>query len=1398
MSFLYSKNWKKGFKVSVVSMLLLSTFMSSIGSERVSAASSPVPGGTGLEPVLWLKADSDADTVEGLLTDWKDQSANEVGFDLVIPSGKTAPSYNPGGINFNPSVAFNNPAGGGHYNSSVKFVGDKPITFQSGYAVYVFKSGGALVGATEPTGTNGVIIMGGYGDNFTTGNGVHSIFDYYNPVDRSRAQIVNFDIVSNTDHTARIDGAGAKFTNRMNFDKFTFTPVIGATSGRNYNWSGLVADVAEIILYDAQTANDASKIESYLAIKYGITLNNGASPYLSTNESEVWTVDSKYKHNIAGIGKDEAQGLNQKQSLSINAGVPQVAVGVNTLASTNANNPSVLTDQQYLVWADNGLPLTYDQPINKPGQYHAQRVWKVQNTNNVGEVEIGIPAVSVPAGYQLLVSDSEDFTDASGYELSLKDVNGIPHYTAKAALKDGEYFTFSAWAPKYTSANVSNVSVTEDEVIVTFDEELDFSNVANLTGFKLEINGQPITIDSFEKGANSKTLKLKTSQIIPSNASVIVSYDIEDGNLKGTNGAPAQSFSENAVTKVDKSLLQAKVTEVTGEDLEESEYTPASWGTLDDAMNEAERVLNDLTATQAQVDKALQDLTDARTGLIPTTSVPVVDKSALQAKVTEITGENLEESAYTPASWTALDNAMNEAERVLNEPTATQAQVDKALQDLTDARTGLIPTTSVPVVDKSALQAKVTEITGESLEESAYTPASWTALDEAMNEAERVLNDLTATQAQVDKALLDLTDARTGLIPTTSVPVVDKSALQAKVTEITGESLEESAYTPASWTALDNAMNEANRVLNDLTATQAQVDKALQDLTNARMGLTKVSGTDTSTLQTLIPSTGSLSPAFDPAKDSYTISVPNSVYQFQLTPTALDPLAKIEIAVGDGEWNEVTSGSASENLPLQVGGNKIVVRVTDSHGKVTAYKINVTRASSDNGGGNNGGGGNTGSNGGSTPAPTPAPVPTPTPAPVKDNLETTRDGSHQPFATSKPSDNKETLVQVDPAKLNVAMSQGTGQQFAIHSPNDGDMKVDGLTLETLKQLVDQGSKLNISNPLAIYPVPGGKMDLNGVSGQLGNAALNDIDAHINIARSSDTLIDSAETRAASQGYEMLVTPVDLDLTFTKDGQTVRSGQLNGYSPKYIALPEGIDPNRITTGVIINPDGSIFHVPTVVTKVDSRYYALINDLRSSGSYSVIWNPQDFEDARSHWGKTDVNNIAARLDLQGNGDNTFSPNRQVTRSEFAEIVVLGLGLMRQDAPQNLFPDVNDSVWFRSAVSLANEFGIVRGYDNGNFYGNQEITREQGFAMVARAYRLIEPEAVISPDQMNSELERYSDAADVSNWAKEDVAQLIAAGIIQGNGPEVLSPKTTMTRAEVTALIARMLKVTNLIDQ
>lgn len=1044
-----------------------------------------------------------------------------------------------------------------------------------------------------------------------------------------------------------LNGYGKEFNKEWdtgNSDGAVVGKLIPATAINKSYWQGTIE---EIIVFDhALTDPERQKVSTYLAIKYGYTLDQAtANSYFDSNMDMIWdsSVNKVYTHRITSIGRDDQSGLMQKQAKAQEQGSTLTLALGDSVKDTNSTNKNKFSnDSSFFTFGDNGSSTEFKTPITKDEKklLGMERIYKVHKSK-WAETQITLQV------------------DETG------DTPELPQY-----------------------------------VVISGDDQF----------------GAPDSIHLIENGE----VTLNTSNFGP--------------NSYFTIATAATPLTVPDVTLTDDEL---------------------KW----EAVEHADKY------------EVTIELEDGKKRTVEVTDI-VLNLSQLEPP--------LEAGAYTVTVRAKTNN-----------PAYSDSK-------------GSNSKSYVVAIDKAKLKAKADEINGKietgELDEEEYTPETWQTLQDALGVAESVFDDENATPEHVEKAYQDLVDARKGLTKKPGTGV-DTSVLKNEHDRIRGENLNEMKYTVDSWKTLDDAMKEAERVLADENAAQEQVDKAHQDLVDAWEGLTEVPGTDPSSLQTLIPSSGSLSPAFDPAKDTYTISVTNSVYQFQLTPTAIDPLSKIEIAVGDGEWNEVTSGSASENLPLQVGGNTIVVKVTDSLGHVTKYKINVNRAASDNGnngGGNNGGGGNTGGNSGSTPVPAPVPTATPTPAPVKDNLETTQDGSHQPYATSKPSDDNQTWVQVDPAKLNVAMSQGTGQQFAIHSPNDGDMKVDGLTLETLKQLVDQGSKLNISNPLAIYPVPGGKMDLNGVSRQLGNAALNDIDVHIDIARSSDALIDSAETRAASQGYELLVTPVDLDLTFTKDGQTVRSDQLNGYAPKYIALPEGIDPNRITTGVIINPDGSIFHVPTVVTKISSRYYALINDLRSSGSYSVIWNPQDFEDARSHWGKTDVNNIAARLDLQGNGDNTFSPNRQVTRSEFAEIVVLGLGLMRQDAPQNLFPDVNDSAWFRSAVALANEFGIVRGYDNGNFYGNQEITREQGFAMVARAYRLIEPEAAISPDQMNSELERYSDAANVSNWAKEDVAQLIAAGIIQGNGPEVLSPKTTMTRAEVTALIARMLKVTNLIDQ
>jgi|GEM_PF-1646381 len=136
---------------------------------------------------------------------------------------------------------------------------------------------------------------------------------------------------------------------------------------------------------------------------------------------------------------------------------------------------------------------------------------------------------------------------------------------------------------------------------------------------------------------------------------------------------------------VDKTALQNKVNEINGEGLEDAAYTPESWQVLEDALEAAEAVLADADATQEEVDDALADLTDARDGL-----VPVVDKTALQNKVNEINGENLNEEDYTPESWQVLEDALEAAEAVLADADATQEEVDNALADLQAARAALV------------------------------------------------------------------------------------------------------------------------------------------------------------------------------------------------------------------------------------------------------------------------------------------------------------------------------------------------------------------------------------------------------------------------------------------------------------------------------------------------------------------------------------------------------------------------------------------------------------------------------------------------------------------------------------------------------------------------------------
>lgn len=98
---------------------------------------------------------------------------------------------------------------------------------------------------------------------------------------------------------------------------------------------------------------------------------------------------------------------------------------------------------------------------------------------------------------------------------------------------------------------------------------------------------------------------------------------------------------------------------------------------------------------------------------------------------------------------------------------------------------------------------------------------------------------------------------------------------------------------------------------------------------------------------------------------------------------------------------------------------------------------------------------------------------------------------------------------------------------------------------------------------------------------------------------------------------------------------------------------------LSTGIVVEPDGSIHHVPTEVAIIDGKYYAKINSLTNS-VYTVIYNPDVFSDVKNHWAKDFINNMGSRLVVNGVGNNNYDPDRNITRAEFAAIMVKVLGL------------------------------------------------------------------------------------------------------------------------------------------
>ena len=177
---------------------------------------------------------------------------------------------------------------------------------------------------------------------------------------------------------------------------------------------------------------------------------------------------------------------------------------------------------------------------------------------------------------------------------------------------------------------------------------------------------------------------------------------------------------------------------------------------------------------------------------------------------------------------------------------------------------------------------------------------------------------------------------------------------------------------------------------------------------------------------------------------------------------------------------------------------------------------------------------------------------------------------------------------------------------------------------------------------------------------------------------------------------------------------------------------------------------------------------------------------FDDVlRNAWYRDAVDFVVGNDLMNGVSYNLFAPNDTMTRAMVVTV------LYRLEGKPHVyggarFTDAVRGSWYADAVAWASENGIVKGTSDTTFSPKQDVTREQ---LAAILYRYSEYCGYRTSGGMS--IAGFSDAGEVSAYARDAVKWAYGIGLIEGRTATTLAPKGTATRAEVATILMRYCK-------
>lgn len=345
-------------------------------------------------------------------------------------------------------------------------------------------------------------------------------------------------------------------------------------------------------------------------------------------------------------------------------------------------------------------------------------------------------------------------------------------------------------------------------------------------------------------------------------------------------------------------------------------------------------------------------------------------------------------------------------------------------------------------------------------------------------------------------------------------------------------------------------------------------------------------------------------------------------------------------------------------------------------------------------------------------------------------------------------------------------------------------------LEAAKEL--PGAVISVKYGTASYDLPLAALDLAELA-QTMKTDIGNVKVTVQLETVSGPAAEQLSSIVRQTGGTLLGSAVKFDVLAAAGGTSVTIGDFGGvYISRTLEVQAGVDARK-ATGVLFDPaTGELSFVPTMFQQASGGTVATLKRPGNS-MYAVIGYNKSFADLSGHWAKADVELLASKLLVNGRTEQQFAPQGEITRAEFAALLVRGLGLSPAPSAAS-FKDVAAADWFAGYIGAAVKAGLVEGMDAGLFAPKGLINREQMAVMISRAIQTAgKPLAAGVGD-----LGMYSDESQISGWAKTAVSQAVEAGLMNGVEPGLFSPASNATRAETATVLKRLLQYVEFMNE